>query len=37
MIRTQGLDVDQTESAIKATFKMLNIVENEVADRKFPN
>ncbi len=26
-IRTQGLDADQTEAAIKATFKMLNIVE----------
>jgi len=26
--RTRGLDVDQTESAIKATEKMLNIVEN---------
>jgi len=26
--RTKGLDVDQTESAIKATEKMLNIVEN---------
>lgn len=29
VIRTQGLDADQTESAIKATFKMLNIVESE--------
>jgi D-citramalate synthase len=26
--RTKGLDADQTESAIKATEKMLNIVEN---------
>ena len=26
--RTRGLDADQTESAIKATEKMLNIVEN---------
>ena len=26
-IRTRGLDADQTESAIKATFKMLNIIE----------
>ena len=26
--RTKGLDVDQTESAIKATEKMLNIVDN---------
>lgn len=31
LIRTQGLDADQTESAIKATFKMLNIVEREVS------
>jgi D-citramalate synthase len=29
MIRTRGLDADQTEAAIKATFKMLNIYENE--------
>ena len=29
MIRTRGLDADQTEAAIKATFKMLNIIENE--------
>ncbi len=28
-IRTHGLDADQTEAAIKATFKMLNIVEDE--------
>ena len=26
--RTRGLDVDQTEAAIKATLKMLNMVEN---------
>ena len=26
--RTRGLDADQTESAIKATEKMLNIVDN---------
>ncbi|WP_036877210.1 alpha-isopropylmalate synthase regulatory domain-containing protein [Xylanibacter oryzae] len=26
-IRTRGLDADQTEAAIKATFKMLNILE----------
>ena len=25
--RTRGLDADQTEAAIKATFKMLNIIE----------
>ena len=29
IIRTHGLDADQTEAAIKATFKMLNIVEAE--------
>ncbi|SHK93016.1 alpha-isopropylmalate synthase regulatory domain-containing protein [Xylanibacter ruminicola] len=29
ILRTRGLDADQTEAAIKATFKMLNIVENE--------
>ncbi len=28
LLRTRGLDVDQTEAAIKATFKMLNIVED---------
>ncbi len=27
--RTRGLDADQTEAAIKATFKMLNQVEND--------
>ena len=27
--RTRGLDADQTESAIKATMKMLNIIEKE--------
>lgn len=26
-IKTRGLDADQTEAAIKATFKMLNIIE----------
>ena len=30
LLRTRGLDADQTESAIKATFKMLNIIENEL-------
>ena len=30
MLRTRGLDADQTEAAIKATFKMLNIIENEL-------
>lgn len=29
-LRTRGLDADQTEAAIKATFKMLNIIENEL-------
>ncbi len=28
-IHTHGLDADQTEAAIKATFKMLNIVEDD--------
>ena len=27
--KTRGLDADQTESAIKATMKMLNIIENK--------
>ena len=27
ILRTRGLDADQTEAAIKATFKMLNIIE----------
>ena len=30
ILRTRGLDADQTEAAIKATFKMLNIYENEL-------
>lgn len=29
ILRTRGLDADQTEAAIKATVKMLNIVEQE--------
>jgi D-citramalate synthase len=29
IIRTRGLDADQTEAAIKATIKMLNIIEPE--------
>lgn len=29
VFRTRGLDADQTEAAIKATLKMLNIIENE--------
>lgn len=28
--RTRALDADQTEAAIKATIKMLNIIENEI-------
>ncbi len=28
-IRTRGLDADQTEAAIKATIKMLNVIEND--------
>ncbi len=28
ILRTRGLDADQTEAAIKATFKMLNIIES---------
>jgi len=38
--RTKGLDADQTESAIKATEKMLNIVENnefKIADNLLIN
>ena len=31
LLRTRGLDADQTEAAIKATFKMLNIVESSNA------
>ena len=27
IFRTRGLDADQTEAAIKATIKMLNIIE----------
>ena len=30
ILRTRGLDADQTEAAIKATFKMLNIIENDL-------
>ena len=29
ILRTRGLDADQTEAAIKATIKMLNIIEQE--------
>ena len=31
LLRTRGLDADQTEAAIKATIKMLNIVEDGMA------
>jgi D-citramalate synthase len=34
ILRTRGLDADQTEAAIKATFKMLNIVEKEIETPK---
>jgi (R)-citramalate synthase len=27
--KTRGLDADQTEAAIKATMKMLNIIANQ--------
>ncbi len=30
LLRTRGLDADQTAAAIKATFKMLNIIENDL-------
>ena len=29
LVKTRGLDADQTEAAIKATFKMLNLFEDE--------
>ena len=32
LLRTRGLDADQTEAAIKATFKMLNIIESELSE-----
>ncbi|MBQ7510095.1 MAG: 2-isopropylmalate synthase [Prevotella sp.] len=32
ILRPRGLDADQTEAAIKATFKMLNIYENEKSE-----
>jgi len=32
--RTKGLDADQTESAIKATERMLNIIENNELNTK---
>ena len=33
-IRTRGLDADQTEAAIKATVKMLNIIEDSNIQKK---
>jgi D-citramalate synthase len=35
IIRTRGLDADQTEAAIKATFKMLNIFEEDMNEEKY--
>jgi D-citramalate synthase len=35
--RTKGLDADQTESAIKATEKMLNIIENNEIKPAYKN
>ena len=32
LLRTRGLDADQTEAAIKATFRMLNIFEEQQVD-----
>lgn len=32
VIRTRGLDADQTEAAIKATMKMLNLIEEEFSN-----
>ena len=37
LLRTRGLDADQTEAAIKATFKMLNIFENEETTKQRNN
>lgn len=34
IFKTRGFDADQTEAAIKATMKMLNILENEYAKIK---
>ena len=34
LVKTRGLDADQTEAAIKATFKMLNIFEDETNPKK---
>jgi D-citramalate synthase len=32
--RTRGLDADQTEAAIKATVKMLNMIEDDFLDKE---
>lgn len=32
VFRTRGLDADQTEAAIKATMKMLNVIESEYVE-----
>jgi len=37
VFRTKGLDADQTESAIKATEKMLNIIENNDINPAYKN
>lgn len=34
VLRTRGLDADQTEAAIKATIKMLNILEQEQKEKE---
>lgn len=34
VFRTRGLDADQTEAAIKATVKMLNIIESTYEQEK---
>ena len=34
VLRTRGLDADQTEAAIKATIKMLNILEQEQREKE---
>ena len=34
VFRTRGLDADQTEAAIKATMKMLNIIEDDYELKK---
>ena len=34
VFRTRGLDADQTEAAIKATMKMLNLIEEDVYKRQ---